>query len=284
MKGNILGIDLGGTNLRGGLVRGKEVQTIVSKRIEAHAPLNHILEDLIKFIENLVDPTVQAIGIGVPGLEDNGVVYDVVNIPAWKKVSLQILLEDRFQLPVVVNNDANCFALGEHYFGLGKGYSSMIGLVIGTGLGAGIIINKKLYSGNKGGAGEFGMIQYLDHDYEYYASGQFFENLYGTSGEAVFRNAQQGNASAIKMYEEMGTHLGNAIKTILYAYDIELIVLGGWAVKAFPYFEKSMWERINSFAFNRSLKSFQIKLSQLANSGIFGAAASYYNSINEVID
>ncbi|GAC1487246.1 MAG: hypothetical protein NVS1B13_15180 [Flavisolibacter sp.] len=86
------------------------------------------------------------------------------------------------------------------------------------------------------------------------------------------------------MYEEMGTHLGNAIKTILYAYDIELIVLGGWAVKAFPYFEKTMWEQINSFAFNRSLQSLQIKLSQLSNSGIFGAAASYYNSINESIE
>ncbi|GAC1424949.1 MAG: ROK family protein [Flavisolibacter sp.] len=284
MKGNILGIDLGGTNLRGGLVKGREVKTIVSKKIDAKAPLNLVLEDLVNFIEKLVDPTVQAIGIGVPGLEDNGVVYDVVNIPAWKKVPLKILLEDRFQLPVVVNNDANCFALGEYYFGLGQGYSSMIGLVIGTGLGAGIIINKKLYSGNRGGAGEFGMIPYLDHCYEYYASGQFFENLHGTTGEVVFKNAQEGNTTAINMYEEMGTHLGNAIKTILYAYDIELIVLGGWAVKAFPYFEKTMWEQINSFAFNRSLQSLQIKLSQLSNSGIFGAAASYYNSINESIE
>jgi glucokinase len=67
-------------------------------------------------------------------------------LPAWKEVPLKTLMEDRYQVPVFVNNDANCFALGEFYFGEGRGSNSMIGLSIGTGLGAGIIINKKLYS------------------------------------------------------------------------------------------------------------------------------------------
>ena len=62
------------------------------------------------------------------------------------------------------------------------------------------------------------MISYLDQSVEYYASGQFFENVYKIKGEDVFKNAQEGNEEAIKMYEEMGTHLGNAIKTILYAW------------------------------------------------------------------
>ena len=172
---------------------------------------------------------IPAIGIGVPGLVNAGekMVYDVVYIPSWKEVPLQKWMQDRYQIPVFVDNDANCFALGEFYFGKGKGVNSMIGLTVGTGLGSGIIIDKKLYSGKNGGAGEFGMIDYLDHSCEYYASGQFFENVYKMNGEEVFKNAKEGNAIAIKMYEEMGTHLGNAIKMILYALDVELIVLGG---------------------------------------------------------
>ena len=82
------------------------------------------------------------------------------------------LIEEKFRLPVRVNNDANCFVLGEYHYGKGQGFDSMIGLTIGTGLGSGIIIDKQLFSGCNGGAGEFGMMEYLDHCYEYYASGQ----------------------------------------------------------------------------------------------------------------
>ena len=135
-------------------------------------------------------------------------------------------MEERYQVPVVVNNDANCFALGEHYFGKGKDHPSLVGLTVGTGLGAGIIINNKLHSGSNCGAGEFGMVDYLDKYYEYYACGQFFQNVYQTDGETVFKRAKMGDEQAIKMYEEMGTHLGNAIKMILYTFDTSLIISG----------------------------------------------------------
>jgi glucokinase len=77
------------------------------------------------------------------------------------------------------------------------------------------------------------------------------------------------------MYGEMGTHLGNAIKTILFALDTELIVLGGSVRKAFPYFSKTMWHSIQSFPYKRSLEGLQIKVSELENSGILGAAALF---------
>jgi glucokinase len=215
----------------------------------------------------------------VPGLvdTDNGIVYDVVNIPSWKKVHLREAMEDRYHLPVFINNDANCFVLGEFYFGKGKGADSMIGLTIGTGLGSGIIINKKLYAGRNGGAGEFGMIDYLDKYVEYYASGQFFKNVYQTDGETVFKKAEQGNAEAIAMYEEMGTHLGSAIRTILYALDVELIILGGSVRHAYPYFSKSLWQSLESFAFQNAVKNLKIEVSELSNSGILGAAALYFD-------
>jgi glucokinase len=182
-------------------------------------------------------------------------------------------MEDRYQIPVVIDNDANCFALGEFYFGKGNGYGSMIGLTIGTGLGCGIIINKKLYSGINGGAGEFGMVDYLDRYYEYYASGQFFKNVYQTEGDIVMDDARGGDKKAQKMYEEMGTHFGKFVKMILYSLDIELIVLGGSVRHAWPFFNKTMWEEIQTFAFKRSLNRLRIDLSELEHAGILGAAA-----------
>ncbi len=223
----------------------------------------------------------KAIGIGVPSVVDleEGIVYDVQNIPSWKEVPLKKLMEERYHVPVIVNNDANCFVLGELYYGKGKDQRSLIGLTIGTGLGAGIIIHDKLYAGANCGAGEFGMVDYLEKFYEYYACGQFFQNVYGVDGEIVFKKAAAGDAEAIRMYGEMGTHLGNAIKTILYTYDISLIILGGSVRLAYPYFSENMWKQIHTLVYPRSAERLQIKISELENCGILGAAALYYDSI-----
>ena len=275
----IIGIDLGGTNVRAGIVNESTLSNIISKRISATKPSGEVLNEIFSLIDELIDNDVTSVGIGVPGLvnADEKMVYDVVNIPSWKKIPLQKLIEDRYNIPVYAENDANCFALGEFDFGKGKGCNSMIGLTIGTGLGSGIIINKKLHAGKNGGAGEFGMIDYLDKYYEYYASGQFFQNIYKISGEEVFNNAKEGNLSAIKMYEEMGVHLGNAIKMMLFALDVELIILGGSVRHAFPYFSGSMWKQIKTFDFQKAIEHLRIEVSELENAGLLGAAALCYD-------
>jgi len=279
LNNQTIGIDLGGTNIRGGLVSESNLSSILSQKVSASGSVDDVLKELFSLIDKLINSSVNAIGIGVPGLVDteHGIVYDVVNIPSWKQVPLGKLLGDRYHLPVFINNDANCFALGEFYFGKGKGFDSMIGLTIGTGLGSGVIINKKLYAGRNGGAGEFGMIDYLDKYVEWYASGQFFKNVYKTDGEAVFKNAKEGNKEAIGMYEEMGVHLGNAIKTILYALDIELIILGGSVRHAYPFFSKTVWQSLQNFAFQNAVKNLRIEVSELENSGLLGAAALYFD-------
>lgn len=276
---NVIGIDLGGTNIRGGIVNGNRLSSILQKKINAQGSAEEVLQQLYQLADALIDDSVAAIGIGVPGLVDaaTGTVFDVVNIPSWKDIPLQKLMVGRYQRPVIINNDANCFALGEFYFGKGQGSHSMIGLTIGTGLGSGIIIDKKLYAGIHCGAGEFGMMDYKEQVYEYYASGQFFTNVYGRDGEEVFKSALKGNKEALAMYAEMGIHLGNAIKAVLFALDVDLIILGGSVRKAFPYFADAMWQSIKSFAFKRTAERLQIKVSELENSGILGAAALYYN-------
>lgn len=277
----VIGVDLGATNIRAAFVEKDTISDLQSKRINSSGTEEEVLKDVFETVDVLVNNSITAIGIGVPGVVDveQGIVYDVQYIPSWKEVPLKTRMQERYNLPVFVNNDANCFALGEHYFGKGKGVHSMIGLAIGTGVGAGIIINNKLYAGTNCGAGEFGMVDYLDKIYEYYCSGSFFQNVYGLDGEEVFQRAKKGDPEALKLYEEMGTHLGNAIKMIMYTYDPSLIVLGGSVRLAYSFFQKTMWQSIKTFAFIKSAERLKIEISALQNSGILGAAALYYDSI-----
>ncbi len=276
----LIGLDLGATNIRGGLIHGSRLSQIQSRRIQSTGTVEEVLDDIYAIIDGLMEKEVAAIGIGVPSVVDveQGIVYDVQYIPSWKEVHLKAILEERYGVPVFVNNDANCFVLGEYYFGKGAGVENLVGLAIGTGLGAGIIINHRLYAGPNCGAGEFGMVDYLDHCFEYYCSGQYFQNVYQVDGQVVFDKAKAGDLQAQQWYAEMGMHLGNAIKMIMYTYDPLLIIFGGSVRHAYPYFSKTMWERINSFAYTKSLAKFRIELSELENSGILGAAGLYYNS------
>lgn len=276
---NIIGIDLGGTQIRAASINESRLSEVYSRRISASGSAETVMNELIELVEGLIDKTVEAIGIGVPSVVDveKGIVYDVQNIPAWKEVHLKKALEDRFGIPVLVNNDANCFALGEKYFGKGQQRHSFIGLTLGTGIGAGVIIRDRLYEGLHCGAGEFGMVDYLDQYYEYYASGQFFHRCYDTSGEAIFIQASAGESAALRILEEFGMHLGNAIKMILYTYDPELIILGGSIRQAYDYFQKPMWERIRTFAYPKSLERFSLEVSTLKDAGVLGAAALYYD-------
>ncbi|MGN6213278.1 ROK family protein [Parafilimonas sp.] len=280
MKEKIIGIDLGATNIRGAVVQENDLSQITSQRIRSNGSEEDVLHDVFALTDALMHDDITAIGIGVPSVVDvqEGIVYDVQYIPSWKEVHLKEIMEHRYHVPVFVNNDANCFALGEYYFGKGKGYDSMIGLTVGTGVGAGIIIHKKLYAGPNCGAGEFGMVDYLDKVYEYYCSGSFFENVHKLSGEFVYTQAQQEDVQALKLYEELGTHLGNCIKMIMYTYDPQIIILGGSVRHAYKYFEEAMWKRIKTFAFSKSAERLSIEVSSLQNSGILGAAALYFDA------
>jgi glucokinase len=283
IAGQYIGIDLGGTNVRAGLVRDGLIEKIVSHRLDKTGTAADIIQQIFHVADELSNSEVQAIGIGVPGLvnQDTGIVFDVLNIASWQDMPLRHLVEERYQVPVWVNNDANCFALGEYYFGKGIQGGSLVGLTIGTGLGSGIILNGKLYSGKYCGAGEFGMIDYLDHYVEYYASGQFFENVYHIDGEQVFKKANEGDVRSQEMYAEMGTHLGNAIKTILYALEVDQIILGGSVRHAYPFFERAMWQRIHTFAYKQTIEKLKLELSTLDNSGILGAAALHFDSLQK---
>jgi len=276
----ILGIDLGGTNVRVGLVENDKLVSVQSKPINSAGSEAEVLKDIYNLIEKFSDKEIAGIGVGVPSVLDpvKGIVYDVQNIPSWKEVPLKDLLQQKFNLPVYINNDANCFAAGEKFFGKGKNYNNIVGLIMGTGLGAGLIINGKLYSGTNCGAGEFGMIPYKDSILEDYCCGQFFTKKYSVSGEALSKEAEDGKEDALAIFSEFGSHLGEAIKLILYSVDPEIIILGGSVSKAFKFFEKSMWKSIEGFAYTKTKENIKIVVSEIENIAIIGAAALYLDA------
>lgn len=276
----VIGIDLGGSNVRVGKVRDNELIDHFGWPISGRAPEDVVLGEIRDAIDRVFDKDAAGIGIGVPSVVDvdKGIVYSVANIPSWKEVHLKDKLEKIYGVPVHVNNDANCFALGESYFGKARNYRNVVGLIVGTGLGSGVIINNRLYNGTNCGAGEFGHIPYKEFDFEYYCSGRRFPREHGVSGEVLYERALNGDKEALGYFEAFGLDLGNAVQAILYAVDPEIIVFGGSVSKAYPFFEKGMKETLKSFKYRHALKRLVLARSETAEIPILGAAALHFDS------
>lgn len=270
-----IGVDLGGTNLRAGIVNeGKIIQQRSTILLNKDS-LSKSLSQLKSFIAPMINPSVQGIGIGVPSVVDveNGIVFNVMNIPSWKKVELKDILQKEFNMPVHINNDVNCFILGEHKYGLARPYRSVVGIAMGTGLGMGIIIHNKLYMGNNCGAGEIGLLPYLEYNFEYYCSSNFFEVIHKTSALDAHLEASKGNAKAKLIWDEFGGHIGNVIKAVVYTYDPEAIILGGSIAKAFDFFSDPMRKVFDNFCYPESIKRLKILQSGDDSITLLGAAA-----------
>ncbi len=270
-----IGVDLGGTNIRAGLIDDQKVIRIRKINLEEKDNLESTLKQLTELIESIYDPEISGIGIGVPSVVDieKGIVFDVVNIPSWKEVHLKSILEKRFDVPVFINNDSNCFVLGEKHFGAGKDYHNIVGITIGTGLGGGIILNGSLFSGVNCGAGEIGYLPYKDRDLEHYCSSNFFEKIHRTTAYDCFLKAEKNDPEALKLWDEFGHNMGWALKAVMYAYDPEIIILGGSISAAFPYFKKNMYETLNTSYYPKSVEKLKICLSEIENAPMLGAAA-----------
>lgn len=270
-----IGVDIGGTNIRAGLVSKGTIISQNQLTLKNKHSMDAMLAQLMEVICPLTSYPYTGIGIGVPSVVDtvNGIVYDVANIPAWKRVELKQIVQERFQVPVHINNDVNCFVLGEYNYGVAKGFGSLVGITLGTGMGAGLIFDHVLYTGHNCGAGEIGLMPYLDKTLEDYVGSQFFVAKTGKSAEELCRAALTGEQQAIALWEEFGWHLGKALKIVMYAYDPEAIVLGGAISQAYAFFEKSMLEVLKDFEYPNTLKQLKVLVSQKANISLLGAAS-----------
>lgn len=268
----IIGVDLGGTNMRAGRIENGVLIDVSSKSVPKTDDANIVLELLIDTISSVLTDNVVAIGVGIPGILDKktGVVFDMANIPSWKEIELQKKLNTHFNLPIFLDNDANCFARGENIFGKAQGVENVVGLTLGTGMGAGVIINGKLHSGLMCGAGELGELPYLNANYEMYCSGQFFRDIKKTTGEEAYNKAEKGDLNAIEIFETYASHLAKALEMVILTYAPDKIVMGGSVSKSKKHFERLTLQYL---AKNNFRNIPVIEYSELENSAIFGAAS-----------
>jgi glucokinase len=278
----IVGVDLGGTHVRAGRVRDGKIESSVSRPITGTASAPVVLAEVFGAIDSVLDGGISGIGFCVPSMVDvdTGVVHSVVHIPSWREVPLKEELERRYGVRSFVNNDANAFAVGELHFGKGRGYRNLVGIVIGTGLGAGVVINGRLYSGTNCGAGEIGNVPYRGSTIESWCSGTFLQRSSGMDGQAVYDRARAGDPVAQELFASVGTALGDAMLIALYAYDPEIVILGGSVSRAYPLFEQAMRERLQSHAFPHALRRLRVACTETNDVALLGAAAIYLNSID----
>ncbi len=275
MEKAILGLDIGGTSIKGGVLVKGHLEDIRAIPTPAQESKEYILETIASFIDSYSHYDFVGIGIGIPGLVDSreGIVLGLANIPSFQHVELKKFLTGRFSKPVFVNNDANCFAIGVYKYGVGKPFKNLVGITLGTGVGGGIVINGHLYSGMYSAAGEWCSAPYLDHNFEYYCSGKFFHNVYHSKPKALAKQALTGDPVAMQAFDEFGRHLGELLKMILYSLAPEAIVLGGSIRKTYPLFKKSLFKTLETFAYPTVLANLKILISELDETAIHGAVA-----------
>ena len=271
-----IGIDIGGTNLSFGQVQDGQLKTMFS--VPSFAPdatQEQTMEYLVSNIRRIFTKEVEKIGIGVPSVVDikKGIVYDTQNIPSWKEVHLKEYLEDVFKVPVAINNDANCYAMGVYgKYPKDAKPESLVVATLGTGLGSGIVIDGKLYSGANCGAGEIGCVPYKDSILEDYCSKKFFTAL-GTDGKTLSKRAEAGDSDALIAYDEFGKHLGFLVCTVLFSYDPSHIAFGGGIAKGYKYFHHSMESfMFKYFPYHKTLENLKIDYFADEDIPVLGAA------------
>lgn len=270
-----IGVDMGGTNIRAARVGQQGIEERRCIPCPATGSKDEVLDCLTDLIQPLMDPDVVAIGAGIPSVIDTeqGIVYQAANIPSWDEVPLKEILTGKFGVRVDLDNDSNCFTLGLARYGEGRSFRHFVGITLGTGLGAGIVINGQLYHGFNGGAGEVGSLPYRDSDFEHYCSSHYFLEQCGEDASSLARKAEQGNDKAMLRWRQFGTHMGELVKALMYAYDPEAVVMGGGIAKAFPLFKATMMATAQTFPYPKSVGHLHVIATKLADAALLGAAS-----------
>ena len=271
----VIGVDLGGTKVAAGRVRNGEIEQLVRHDVPAHEDRDTVLSAVFDAIAEVVTPEVSAIGFGAPSVVDvtEGVVREVGNIPSWKAVPLKAELERRFGVPAAIDNDANAFALGEFVFGAGRDLRHLVGMTLGTGLGTGVVMDGRLLHGANCGVGELGKSPHKGLMLQGWCASPYFPRVWNATGAELHKRARGGDTDAVAAWEDYGEELAVAVALALYAYDPEVVVLGGSIASAFDLFEGGMRRGLAGFAYPHIVQRVRIVPSELRHAAVLGAAA-----------
>ncbi|MDD3369320.1 MAG: ROK family glucokinase [Lachnospiraceae bacterium] len=306
-KKYIFGVDVGGTTVKMGFftVAGELLdkwEIVTRKEENGQYILPDIAESILTYLttKQISKEEIAGIGIGVPGpVNDKGVIRGAVNL-GWKgEFSVVDQMETLTGMPVKASNDANVAALGEMWKGGGQGYRNLILVTLGTGIGGGVILDGKIWTGTSGSAGEIGHIHVEDSEKEICTCGnygcleqygsatgivrlakRYFEDhdvnsvlkTADISAKAIFDAVKAEDTAAVEIAKQFGEYLGKGLASIAAVVDPEAFVIGGGVSKAGevifeyvrPVFERNVFHACRSTAFC---------LATLGNdAGIYGAA------------
>lgn len=285
--GQVLGIDLGGTAIKVGRFTqdGTCVQALTVSTPQPSTP-EAVLGVLLDAIAQ-VDPNQQAIaiGVGMPGPADAAgrIARVAINLPGWVDVPLSDWLEEKTGRSTVVANDANCAGLGEAWLGAGRCYNDMILLTLGTGVGGAIILNRRLFVGSEGAAGELGLIALNPEgplcnsgnrgSLEQYVSAQAIRRRTGQEPHELGRLATAGDRSALEFWQSYGRDLGIGLSSLIYVLTPEAIVIGGGVSGSADFFFPSALAEIEQRVHPSSRGGVKLLKAELGNqAGMVGAA------------
>ncbi len=296
----ILAADVGGTNIRSAVItsHGKMVQELHSRTSlgDRNISENSLIEKLSALFDEIIRGygSISAIGIGFPGFfpGNSGILASSPNLPQLHNVNLAGKLSEVLNIPVSIQNDALCAAIGEHRFGAGKGHPNLLHITLGTGIGGGLILNNAPYTGEGGMAMEFGHLRVAHGDsaqacgcggsgcVEAYASAtavseQYFE-LSGIQAEArdVYERACKGDSQAAGIIESAGHCLGMAIAEAIKLLDIHTVTISGGLTGAWPLLHPAIASSLESSLIPPLKGKINVLCSTLDDTaGLLGAAA-----------
>ena len=318
----VIGLDLGGSNVRWALVspQGKILgrwERATASMSNQETLLAAMAGDLLACCHEARDLglAIRGLAIGVPGrvLPTAGLVEFCPNVPALKDCPLLPRLRERLPWPLFLENDANLFALGEQWLGGGVGHRHLLGITLGTGVGGGLILNGRLWSGTDGTAGEVGhMTVDLEGKLchcgnrgcletlasaswtaawvkEQLAQGanSWLRDLYDADpeairGETLVAAAQQRDPLALKAFERVGRSLGIAIASVVHLLGLSRVVIGGRFARAWEVFHFPMAEELHRRLTMFPPESVSVCPAILGDdAGIMGAARLAWDEVGE---
>ena len=310
----ILAVDLGGTKIVTALIssRGEIISRGYNPTLAeegADAVINRILTTVNSFVSNALSSSysIATIGIAAAGAIDSekGLVTDSPNLPGWHNIPLKDMVEKATGIRTFIMNDASAAALGEHIFGAGRGMNNLIYLTVSTGIGGGIIINGRLYSGPSGSAGEIGHTT-IDINgprcscgnigcLEMLASGKAVAreakrliaqgaktaiielaegDLQNITAQTVATAAQKGDTLALTIISKAANYLGVGLVNLVNIFNPEMIIVGGGMAKMGNMLLDGARKVVTERAFQMPAQLVRIVPSQLGdNAGVLGAVA-----------
>lgn len=309
MKQYIIGVDIGGRSMKFGLfTKDGEIQAksniITRTEDDGINILPDLYEHLKKIIEkyDLTDEKLLGIGIGIPGpILNKAIIKRAVNLGWKEETNVKSYLEERLNVKVLVENDANVAALGEMWKGSAEGYKNLVMVTLGTGVGGGIVVDGRIVSGTTGSGGEIGHMPFLETPLkrtcgcgghrcleqvasapgiEQIAQDYLFENdkysslreLDLISAKDIFDEAKKGDEYANNIVNIYNNHLGRGLGIISAIVDPEVFVIGGGVSHAGEFLIKGLKKSYQEQAFSVTANC-EFKLASLGNdAGIFGAA------------